>query len=218
MIYLYTGTPGSGKSLHSASDIDLYVRKKRNVISNYPVNMNFWSKRQLKKAGEIINVTDEELTVPFLFEFAQKYHKKNKKGQMKEKQTLLVIDECQNKFNCRNWNAKDRPQWAEFFRQHRKLGYTCILITQDISFMDKQIRAVIEKEYHHRNLKNFKLIGGVLSLLLGGNLFCVPVTWMSNGKHDHTEWFRGKRKYYKLYDSYMLFNRDALKGSDTAAR
>lgn len=214
MIYLYTGMPGSGKSLHSASDIDHYFRKHKNIICNYEVNHNFWSKRQWKKAGQLIELSDEQLTVPYLVQFNEQYHKKDKNGNSIEKQTLLVIDECQNKFNCRTWNSPDRQQWAEFFRQHRKLGFTVILITQDISFMDKQIRKVIEFEYRHRNLKNFQFIGGALSFLTGGNLFCVPVFWLSNGKRDHTEWYRARKKYYKLYDSYKIFNMDKLSGTE----
>lgn len=210
MIYLYTGLPGSGKSLHSAADIDHYVRKHKNVICNYEVNRNFWSKKRLRRSGDLIYIQDDDLTVPYLVDYAEKNHKRRKDGGMIEKQTLLVIDECQNKFNCRSWNAKDRPQWAEFFRQHRKLGFTCILITQDISFMDKQIRKVIEFEYNHRSLKNFKFIGGLLSFLTGGNLFVVVVTWLSNGKRDHTDFFRGKRKFYKMYDSSKVFKMDKL--------
>lgn len=213
MIYLYTGMPGSGKSLHSASEIDFYFRKRRNVICNYELNHNFWSERKWRKAGIIRTVPDEELSVPYLVKFAEEHHVKDSKGNVKERQTLLVIDECQNKFNCRTWNQPDRPQWAEFFRQHRKLGYTVILITQDISFMDKQIRKVIEFEYRHRNLKNFQFIGGLLAFFTGGNLFCVPVFWLSNGKRDHTEWFRARKKYYKLYDSFKIFNMGKLSGT-----
>ena len=76
--------------------------------------------------------------------------------------------------------------------------------------MDKQIRKVIEFEYNHRSLKNFKFIGGLLSFLTGGNLFVVVVTWLSNGKRDHTDFFRGKRKFYKMYDSSKVFKMDKL--------
>lgn len=213
MIYLYSGKPGSGKSLHCASDVEHYVKKGKNVITNYEINHSFFSKRQLKKAGQLIEITNDELTVDFLLDFADEYHERNKKGQIIEKQTLLVIDECQTMFNARSWNKKDRMQWCVFFAQHRKFGYTVILVTQDISFIDKQIRNVLEFEYEHRNLKHFKIIGGMLSFLCGGNLFVVVVKWMSNGKRDHTEFFRGKRKYYRLYDSYKIFDTKYLRAS-----
>ena len=38
-IYLYSGTPGSGKSLHAARDIRDYLRCKRlPVIGNFAIN------------------------------------------------------------------------------------------------------------------------------------------------------------------------------------
>lgn len=41
MIYLYSGTPGSGKSLHVARDIYYRLNKSknpRNVIANFMIN------------------------------------------------------------------------------------------------------------------------------------------------------------------------------------
>ena len=40
MIYFYSGTPGSGKSLHVARDIMSKLRRKEknNVICNFPIN------------------------------------------------------------------------------------------------------------------------------------------------------------------------------------
>lgn len=39
MIYLYSGTPGSGKSLHSSKDIIIKLRRKQAVISNFDINL-----------------------------------------------------------------------------------------------------------------------------------------------------------------------------------
>ena len=38
MIYFYTGTPGSGKSLHMASEIYEAMYKGKNVIANFEIN------------------------------------------------------------------------------------------------------------------------------------------------------------------------------------
>ncbi len=38
MIYLYTGTPGSGKSYHVAKEIYFYLYHGRNVIANFDIN------------------------------------------------------------------------------------------------------------------------------------------------------------------------------------
>ena len=38
MIYFYSGTPGSGKSLHVAQDIYQYLQRGKNVIANFDIN------------------------------------------------------------------------------------------------------------------------------------------------------------------------------------
>ena len=49
MIYFYSGTPGSGKSLHCARDIynKLFI-KKENVIANFPINEQMLNKKKKK--------------------------------------------------------------------------------------------------------------------------------------------------------------------------
>ena len=114
-------------------------------------------------------------------------------------------------FNSRSWNQKGRADWVIFFTQHRKFGYTVILVSQHKDLIDKQIRHIFQHDYEHRNVKNFKLIGWFLALLCGGNLFCIPVKSMDTGKKDHTEFMLASRKYYKLYDSYKIFDTNTLK-------
>ena len=217
MIYFYSGRPGSGKSLHCAKMIDTYHRKGKNVICNFEVNENFWKHRHCKKNkllgdyGKIAQLTNEELTIDYLMDFANKYHKRNARGQIIEKQTLLIIDECQTMFNSRSWNQKGRSQWVIFFTQHRKFGYTVILVSQHKDLIDKQIRHIFQHDYEHRNVKNFKLFGWFLALLCGGNLFFIPVKSMDTGKKDHTEIMFASKKYYKLYDSYKIFDTKTLK-------
>lgn len=217
MIYFYSGLPGSGKSLHCAKMIDQYHRKGKNVIANFEVNLHFWDGVKVKDnaflhaPALIQELSNNELTIEYLLDFADKYHERNEIGQIKEKQTLLIIDECQTMFNSRSWNQKGRSEWVIFFTQHRKFGYTIILVSQNKNLIDKQIRGVFEFDYEHRNVKNFKLFGFFLSLLCGGNFFIIPVKWMTNGKQDHTEFMFASRKYYKLYDSYKIFDTKALK-------
>lgn len=217
MIYFFSGLPGSGKSLHSAKMIDQYHRKGKHVITNFEINEHFWDKRRCKKnkytneSGILCETTNETLSVDFLLDFADKNHARNERGQIIEKQTLLVIDECQTIFNSRSWNVKGRSDWIIFFTQHRKFGYTIILVSQHKNLIDKQIRSLLEFDYEHRNVKNFKLIGFFLAMFFGGNLFVIPVSWMANGKQDHTEFMHASKKLYKLYDSYKIFDTSTLR-------
>ena len=197
--------------------IDQYHKKGKHVICNFEINENFWKKKHCKKnkhtgeLGIIEELNNEQLTIDFLMDFANKNHERNARGQIKEKQTLLIIDECQTMFNSRSWNQKGRSEWVIFFTQHRKFGYTVILVSQHKDLIDKQIRHIFQHDYEHRNVKNFKLFGWFLALLCGGNLFFIPVKSMDTGKKDHTEIMFASKKYYKLYDSYKIFDTKTLK-------
>ena len=165
----------------------------------------------LNDCALVKEVSNAELTVDFLMDFADKYHKRNSRGQIIEKQTLLIIDECQTMFNSRSWNQKGRSAWVIFFTQHRKFGYTVILVSQHKDLIDKQIRHIFQHDYEHRNVKNFKVFGWFLAMLCGGNLFFIPVKSMDTGKKDHTEVMLASKKYYRLYDSYKIFDTKTLR-------
>lgn len=191
-VYFFSGKPGSGKSLHAAKMIDEWIRQGKNVITNFPVNEDFWQKRREKgkKVGNVIYCTNEEfldLGIKGLVGFSKNFHKCTEEGQMIEKQTLVILDECQTMFNSRSWNVSGRSEWIILFSQHRKFGFEFLLISQDKSFVDKQIRVQFQFDYEHRNLKNFKTLGFILSMLFGGNFFVVVVKSMDVGKKDHSE-------------------------------
>lgn len=145
MITLYTGTPGSGKSLHVAKVIlERLQIDKKNVIANFEVNQDVINKKRFmisnKNIGKFFYLDNSELTVNALVDYAKKNHVLGK-----EHQTLLVIDECQTFFNPREFQRKDRLDWNNFFSQHRKLGYEVILVTQNDRLIDRQIRALVFK-------------------------------------------------------------------------
>ena len=81
MIYFYSGTPGSGKSLHVARDIynKLFI-KKENVISNFDINREIYNKK--KKKGKFLYITNNELTPQFFYEYAKENHVKVRKVKL----------------------------------------------------------------------------------------------------------------------------------------
>lgn len=218
MIELYSGTPGSGKSLHTARVIyDRLVWACKPVIANFPINrsMVYWSKGQLKKmgkkpdykpkkrkAGHFFYVSDDHLTPEFLVAYAHKFHKPRK-----EHQTLLVIDECSSDllFSNRSWQNKNRMKWIRFFQQHRKLGFDIILVAQSDKLIDKQIKAFIEYEVKHRKASNFGTVGKILGLLGGGSMFVAVKVWYGIREKTGSEFFRFRKFYDKFYDSYFEF-------------
>ena len=93
-----------------------------------------------------------------------------------------------------------------FFTLHRHLGFDIILIAQFDRMLDRQIRALIEYEYIHRKVSNFGWKGKILSLLALGNLFVTVKVWYPMKEKVGSEFFKCKRKYYSLYDTYMMLD------------
>lgn len=231
MIHYYTGVPGSGKSLHCASVIYKALRNGKNVISNFEVDTSLIKPLKGKPVGQFIYMSSDEIldnhyytrernckrkpinekkftVFDGLYGFAENFHLKDEKGEFIEHQTLLIIDECQIYFNSRSWNRSDRLSWIDFFRQHRKKGYDCILVSQDDKCIDKQIRSVLQTQFLHRNVANYKWFGKLLSWLCGGHLFiCIASLYGMSSKKEsrlYSFYFTGK-KYFNFYNSMKTF-------------
>lgn len=203
MIELYTGTPGSGKSLHVADLIKRYLE-----IYRCPVICNFEFKAYMcncKGYGSFFYVPNQKITVDFLIKFSEKYKEKRKQKRLKEESILLVIDEAQIIFNSRNWQGPGRLEWISFFSQHRKLGYHVILVAQFDEMLDKQIRPLIEYENNHRKVSNIGFGGKLFSLFAGGKLHISIKTHYATGLVIGREFFKGNERLYQLYDSYTRF-------------
>ena len=197
MITLFSGTPGSGKSLHAAELLFSWSKKK-------PVILNFETNLSLNHKKNCMYVSDQELTPSFLINFSRKYWFDN--GiKIKEDHILLLIDESQLLFNCRDWGNKYRAEWISFFTQHRKYGYHIVLIAQFDSMLDKQIRYLLEYEYIHRKIGNYGITGKAISLLSFGTLFCSIKYWYPKSQKISVNFFKGHKKLYKIYDTFNTF-------------
>lgn len=194
MIYFYSGTPGSGKSLHVAKDIytKLFINKG-NVIANFDINRDVYNKK--KKKGKFTYISNTELTPNFFYEYAKENHILGK-----ESQTLAIIDECQIIFNPRSWSDKNRIDWINFFTQHRKWGYNFILISQFDRLVDRQIRSLFEYEIKHRKVNNFKG-----AKLLPFSTFVAVEYWYGVKERIGCNFFTYKNKYGRLYDTFKNF-------------
>lgn len=122
MVSTYTGTPGSGKSLHCAEKILFHLKHNQRVICNFPLNESVIKKKYRKN---FYYIPDEYLTPHYLFEFAKAYHKK--KG---EDQTYIFIDEAQRLFPIDRVYYL-RKEWEQFFQLHRHWGFSIVLVTQN---------------------------------------------------------------------------------------
>lgn len=198
-IDLFSGTPGSGKSLHAAKKICEWSKAGKPVITNFEVDLS-----QYPKANQTC-VDDDDLTPDYLVQFSRTYFEGRKLTKKDEDTILLVIDECQLIFNSREYQKKDRKAWIKLFSTHRHLGYHVILIAQMDKMLDKQIRGLIEYEFIHRKLSNFGKAGKLLTVALAGEMFTSVQMWYPLKLKIGTSMFRAKKKYYSIYDSYAAF-------------
>lgn len=202
MIELYSGTPGSGKSLNSARLIRERLRlKKCIIIGNFYVNTGAIAKCR----GKYICVNNDRLTPDRLVQFSRRlsghYGRRLKEGEL-----LLIIDEAQLLFNSREWQNIGRLGWLSFFSQHRHLGYDVVLVAQFDRMLDRQVRSLIEYETIHRKVSRAGRIGFLVGLLTGGNLYVGVKLWYPIHEKVDSSFFCGSKKIFAIYDSYNHFD------------
>lgn len=198
-ITLYSGTPGSGKSLHAARTIRDWLRyKKRPVVANFSIRKpEDWK-------GDFTYIRNAEITPERLLRLSKRVFEET---TFREDYILLVLDECQLLWNSRDWDNPLRMAWLEFFSQHRKYGYQVIFIAQDARMIDRQFRSLIEYEINHRKAGNYGVFGSILKILAFGELFLAVRYYFPLGDKVGSEWFRYDKKAASIYDSYALFEK-----------
>lgn len=212
MIYLYSGTPGSGKSLHMANDLYWWIRKGRGVVLNFDIATN---KIPQRKHAPVLYLDNSRLKPELLIEYSREYFRRHK---FKEGAIRIYIDECQLLFNAREWQKEGRSEWLSFFTQHRKYGYDVFLVAQFDKMIDKQIRSLIEYEYIHRKVKNFGAWGTFFNLMAGGGLFVCVEMWYPLHEKVGREFFHARKKYYSLYDTLNTFDGGETSGKKEDSR
>lgn len=202
MIEIYTGTPGSGKSLHAADEIYSFIHYGHGpVIGNFEFNARACMPRG---NGGYIHLTNREMNEKVFVKFSEIYKRHLGVKRLKEGAIMLVIDECQLMFNSRDWKRNKEDGWISFFSQHRKLGYYIILIAQDLDMVDKQIRSLIEYEVMHRTVKHIGK-AWILNILAGGGLHVMVRKYLPLNEKCESRFYKGNEKLFALYDSYTTF-------------
>lgn len=207
MITCFTGTPGSGKSLHVAKELRDHLRRRNTLtITNYPINPPSGTR------SELVCLDSVDFGLLDVLDAYQEW--RDRTGlPVKEGQVLLVIDECQLVFSNRDWQKPDRKAWISFFTQHRKLGFNVYLVVQDLGMVDKQIRSIIEYECNHFKAGLFGWFGFLIWLVCLGHPLIVARTRIprygaSNAGVISRSFFIGRRSLYKMYDTTAMFGAD----------
>lgn len=196
-IILYSGVPGSGKSLAAAQLLYNNIAAGHYVIGNMPLELD---KIKTKKEKHYLYIDNQSLTPRKLVQVAKEI---NDKKVYRENSILLVIDECQLLFNSRTFAKNDRLDWLEFFSQHRKMGFKIILIAQFDRMIDRQIRCLIEIERKHRIVGSF----GIFRFIPFSNrCFCEIEYYYPLNERQESSFFFLNKKYYSIYDTNITFS------------
>lgn len=205
MIRLFSGTPGSGKTLHAVHVMDWYNRRNKPVVANFELNysllknpLSFVLMDDLQRACG--GKSSDRFSPDYLVKYSNQYFHGKK---IKEGEILLVIDEAQLVFNARDWSF-NRP-WISFFTQHRKLGYDIIMIAQYDRMIERQIRSLIEYEEKHLKVSNLGGIWGLIMPLFLGR-FRVYEKWYNQDKMLVSQYRASySRRDKKLYDTFKTW-------------
>lgn len=202
-IWLYSGTPGSGKSLHATAEIRANLRMGRPVIANYDLAPDI-PNRELFRYVDNLSITPD-----YLERVAAEWWSDHR---FAEERILLVLDECQLIFNSREgvqggkMERSQRMAWIRFFSQHRKYGYKIVLVAQFDRMIDRQIRSLIEYELLHRRVSSVGTLGFLAALPFGGKLFATVETYYPLKMRTGGGFFTCRRSVTRMYDSYKSFD------------
>lgn len=214
-IEFFTGTPGSGKSYHALETIIDYLDKGKHVIANFP--LNFTSKMiRDGLADRFMFIPDEflmgEKGMALLWSIAKEeiYHdddlftKRPRFFGEGESKCLVVIDECGNYYPPDESSTSVQKLWKLFYRQHRKMGYDFLLISQGNQDINKSIRSCVEYEIAHRKANRvfpFKY--------LPWSIFFYVRYWTADRKRQllNSESSIFVKRFAALYDTHMMFGR-----------
>ena len=212
MVYLYSGTPGSGKSLHAAGDIYEAARygSKKLIITNFAINTDNIKKQK----NEILVIPNWEITVERIQQECRKFFATYYKGKIKEGKILIFLDEAGQLFNSRDYRIAGRRDWCTFVSEHRKYGCNIYLICQFDRQLDRQIRSCIQYNLEHRKMANFGKGGKLLSLLFFGHQFAYFIADYPTGERIGKKFCKSKRRYRQIYDTFEVFSDSGKKDED----
>lgn len=224
-ITLFSGTPGSGKSLCVSKEIlhNIRVLKRDVICLNMSLNVDYL-RRDGKGDAKLMCCPDYSMIVTpsALYDYAMKYHVVGK-----EHQTLVVFDEVQMLISTTKVKAMKNQypdylkNWMDFFSQHRHLGYEVYLITQYDRMIHPDIRFLIEYENVHRKFRNASdfayFLAVIFKLIAGKELFVQIRKWKPNREKIGSKFFTWSKSLDGLYDSYKKFT-DLREGDSEACK
>lgn len=201
-VEVFSGTVGSGKSLHAAQSIRFALKAGKLVIANFRIPEDAPA-----DLSHFHFVPNSELTPEVVMQLVNGWWADGS-HRFREGGVLLVLDECQLLFNARSWQQKTRMAWLEFMSQSRKYGVHVLLIAQGVKMIDNQFRMLVDIETRHFCVSSYGTVGWLLSLPFGGRLFyCIEFQYQINERMGGYL-FRGSKRDCAMYDTHAVFDLD----------
>jgi hypothetical protein len=220
MIVLVTGQPGSGKSYYAVRKLAEALNSGKPVATNVQL-VDGWERKLARTAllrrfipGAVDRTAKRFHARTFISADLDELFRVRLEGKG-EGRGVMVLDEAHNWLNARTWDQDEtgtgltkaeavqrRLRIIRFFSQHRKLGWTIYLITQDAQNVDRQVRGLMEYHCFLRNLKNLKVMG---LPLIPMHFFTAIWCWNDVSKAVvKRDFYRLDRKVAGLYDTLAL--------------
>lgn len=204
--YFITGKLGSGKTLVAVGRIFDYLGQGRLVATNLDLHLANYLNAQSKKS--YIRIPDKPTVSDMEFiGLGNLSCDESKNG-------LLVLDELGSWFNARSWQDKSRKELLDWFIHARKYGWDVLLIVQDISMVDAQLRGMLgEHLVICKRLDRLKIpfVGSILKAL--GLPAMLPKIHSARVHYGETpadlvvdRWMYRGTSFYSAYDTRQVFS------------
>lgn len=226
-INMVTGHLGAGKSYYGVRKAFQYLAAGKFVMLNFDLigpwystaaSLTFSKKQKLRGSPGFYERMRYILRHCYRFyDQSQLYEWTLPGDPAKEDRGLLVVDEAGLRNNTKTWKERgdkakeetgDQLAELEWFVHMRKLGWTCLMLTQDSDMVDKQVRGTTSNEIHLRNLQKVKL--PLVGKPVSRKPFFIAVNYYHEGKSkmiNGRESYRLDKKLARHYKSNYMFSR-----------
>lgn len=145
-IYVFTGKLGSGKSLCAVGRIKDYLLQNKKVATNIDLNLHNLIGYQSKQC-RVFRIPDR----PVLEDLHLLGLGYDGDYVGEEANGVIVLDECAQFLNTRNFQDKERKKLIEWFVHARKKRWDVIFIIQHLNALDKQFREMFAEHIVYCN-------------------------------------------------------------------
>jgi len=214
-VYFVTGKLGGGKSLAAVGRIRDYLRQGRRVATNLDLYLEHLCKAKSKET--VMRVPDKPRLEDF--QLMGTGDGKPLDDYDESRFGLLVLDELGSWMNSRTWNDKSRLAVLDWFLHARKYHWDVMLIVQDISIIDAQLReSLCEHLVICRRVDRLALpyVGSLFKLLTGKKMplprvHVASVFYGQSASAMRVDrwWYRGS-DLYAGYRTGQVFSNDEL--------